>query len=487
MMSTQAIILTVAGVYLCVLLGIGFWAKGRATKASDFLVAGGKVGLLMSSCTIAAVQIGSGVVVGGASSGASLGLWPGMYYSMSCGIGCIIAGVFFAGRMRAANCQVPLDFFELRFGQHKSVRLLAWATNVPNLLGIFMVQLLACGGILAAFGIPFWVGVVACAGVILVYSSMGGMWSVIVGDLIQLCILAVGIPVGAIFALKAMTARTGITAGSVFGSPFIPHGMVGTFVYYVLPFLLSMAVSYDCFMRYQSSKDAKTAKWGCIFGGIITMFVGTMASAVGVAGHAMFPKVTDGLFAYTISQTCPPFVAALVITAVLAAAMSSGNCLLIGMGGCMSKDFYRSVLHPDKEIDELPKAKAIARWTVIIGSIIGVIMTFYMTNILGAIISSTYPYTAAMLVPLICAVYCKGATLKGIYATMWAGFVMGIILYMDSMPGPLNGFFQIDWGLFIVYIIDFLIVFIVSSLDKNGQKFPMVDILPPDKSIKDLA
>ena len=52
MMSTQAIILTVAGVYLCVLLGIGFWAKGRATKASDFLVAGGKVGLLMSSCRL---------------------------------------------------------------------------------------------------------------------------------------------------------------------------------------------------------------------------------------------------------------------------------------------------------------------------------------------------------------------------------------------------------------------------------------------------
>ena len=475
-MSSSNIILCCAGLYLLVLLGIGFWAKKKADKADDFLVASGQVGLIMCICTIAAVNIGSGVVVGGATSGMNLGLWPGMYYSMSCGVGCIVAGLFFASKMRNAGCVVPLDFFEKRFGPNRFARILATITNVPNLVGIYVAQLLACGSILAAFGIPFSWGVIACAAVIIIYSSMGGMLSVVVGDLVQLIILGIGVPLAAIFALKEMTAVTGITAGEVFGSPFIPD--LGDFIYYIVPFLLSLAVSYDCFMRYQSAKNAQVAKWGCVGGGILCMFIGTMASAVGVAGHALYPEVTDGIFAYTVAQTCPTFIAAIVVTAVLAAAMSSGNCLLIGTAGCVTKDFYRSVLHPDKELSELPKANLINRGTVIVAGILGILITFFMTNILDAIISSTYPYTGAMLVSLVCAVYYKGATMKGIYATMVLGFIGGCFLYVcamvPSIPAALG--LNLDWGLFSLYIFNFLVVFIVSSLDKKGEKFPMVEI-----------
>ena len=66
-MDPRLFIVIVAVVYLGALLGIGFWAQKRAAKASDFLVAGRKLGVVMCACTIAAVQIGAGVVVGGAT------------------------------------------------------------------------------------------------------------------------------------------------------------------------------------------------------------------------------------------------------------------------------------------------------------------------------------------------------------------------------------------------------------------------------------
>lgn len=474
-MSSSNVVLIFAGLYLFVLLGIGFWAKKKADKADDFLVASGQVGLIMCICTIAAVNIGSGVVVGGASSGAELGLWPGMYYSMSCGVGCIVAGLFFASKMRNAGCVVPLDYFEKRFGPNRFARILATVSNVPNLVGIYVAQLLACGSILSAFGIPFVWGVIACAVVIIIYSSMGGMLSVVVGDLVQLTILVIGVPLAAIYALKELKAVTGITAGEVFGSPFIPD--VGDFVYYIVPFLLAIAVSYDAFMRYQSAKNAWVAKWGCIGGGVVCMFIGTMASAVGVAGHALYPEVSDGIFAYTVTETCPTIIAAIVVTAVLAAAMSSGNCLLIGTAGCVTKDFYRSVLHPDKELSELPKANFINRATVVIVGVLGIIITFYMTNILDAIISSTYPYTGALLVPLVCAVYYKGATMKGVYATMTLGFIAGCFLYVCAMVPTVRDAIglNLDWGLFGLYVFNFIVMFVVSSLDRKGEKFPMVE------------
>lgn len=44
---------------------------------------------------------------------------------------------------------VPLDYFAKRYGDSKGIRFWAWISNVPSLLGIFIAQLLACGGILA--------------------------------------------------------------------------------------------------------------------------------------------------------------------------------------------------------------------------------------------------------------------------------------------------------------------------------------------------
>lgn len=472
-MDNKVIIIAICVVYFAVLLGIGFWSLKRTKKATDFLIAGKKLGLLMTSFTICAVQVGAGVVVGGATSGSQMGVWPGMYYAFGCGAGCILAGIFIAGKVRKIDGVVPLDYFETRFGHHRAVRAVAWFTNVPSMLGIFVAQLLACGSILAAFGMPFWFGVVVCAVVILIYSSMGGMWAVVVGDLVQVSIMLIGIPIAAIAALVTLS-HTGVPAlSTVFGTPFIPSGLFTKFIYLASPFLISISVSYDAFMRYNSSKDVKTAKWGCIIGGILTIVIGTLASAIGAAGHILFPDVTEGVFAHTVAATVPTAFAGIVIAAVLAAAMSSGNCLLVAMGASFSRDLYNKVFHPDKNLDELPYAKTIARWTVIIAAAFGIFFTFKMTNILDAIIMFNYPYAGAMTVPLLVAVLYRRATAKGCFAAMFVGGAIGIACFLAGMPGPLNGWVNPDMGLFIAYTVSLIVLMIVSEFDKT--KYPMVE------------
>ena len=72
----------IVGVYLLAMLGIGFYLSKRVRSASDFLVAGRKLGLVLTTATVAAVQIGAGVILGGAELGAEAGVWPGMWYGM---------------------------------------------------------------------------------------------------------------------------------------------------------------------------------------------------------------------------------------------------------------------------------------------------------------------------------------------------------------------------------------------------------------------
>lgn len=175
-MDSKMFIIGVVAVYFIVLLGVGFFTKDKNDETDDFLVAGRNVGLLVGAFSIAAVQIGAGVIVGGATDGSEFGVWPGMYYSLGCGLGCIVAGIFIAGRMRDIEGVVPMDYFEARFGKYQLVRGWAWLSNVPSMIGIFIAQLLACGSILSAFGLPFSGSVIICAVVILISTTMGGLW-----------------------------------------------------------------------------------------------------------------------------------------------------------------------------------------------------------------------------------------------------------------------------------------------------------------------
>ena len=84
------------------------------------------------------------------------------------------------------------------------------------------------------------------------------------------------------------------------------------------------------------------------------------AALVGAAGKRASPAVADGaVLTHVITTTLPPVLAGVVVSALLAAAMSTANALLISLAGCFSRDFYNKVLHPKAELDDLPRAVAL--------------------------------------------------------------------------------------------------------------------------------
>ena len=55
----------------------------------------------------------------------------------------MLAGLVAAQRLRTLGGIVPIDFFAARYGERRVVRLWAWLSNIPSLLGIFAAQLMA--------------------------------------------------------------------------------------------------------------------------------------------------------------------------------------------------------------------------------------------------------------------------------------------------------------------------------------------------------
>lgn len=370
-----------------------------------------------------------------------------------------------AGKLRQKDSFVPLDFYESRYGRNKWVRIWAWMSNVPSLLGIFIAQLLACGSILSGFGIPFSTGVIICASVIIIYSTIGGMWGIVITDVIQTSIILIGIPIITISSLLLLRSR-GIEIATIYSSPFIPPGTFLKFIYLVVPFLIAISVSYDAFMRYQSSKDAKTAQWGCILAGIAVIIIGILTSTVGAVGSILFPEVKEGVFSYMVVNSLNPILAGIVIAAILGAAMSSASGLLMAMGATFTRDLYNRFLHPEANLDDLPNSKLLSRIAIAVSALIGIILSFHITDILDAIIIFNYPYMGSLLVPLLAGVLWKGATPKGAVAAMFAGGIIGVGAFLAGIPGPLNNWVNPDLGLFYAYTVSLVVLILVSKIQR---------------------
>lgn len=465
-MNRTTVVLIVCCFYFLTLITAGLVVSARIKKTSDFLLAGRKLGLVLTTATLSAVQIGAGIILGGSADGAYLGVWPGMWYALGCGGGLILAGLFVAGRLRQESSFVPMDFYEIRYGSNRWIRIWAWASNVPSLLGIFIAQLIACGSLLSGFGIKFSTGVAVCSIVILIYVTIGGMWAVVITDIIQTSIIIFSIPIIAVASLFLLQTN-GFSISDVYDTPFIPPGTFTRFIYLVVPFLVAISVSYDAFIRYQSSKNAKTAKWGCIIAGIIVIIIGILTSTVGAVARLIFPELKEGVFSYMVIQTLDPVIAGIVIAAIMGAAMSSASGLLVALGATFSRDFYNRFMHPETNLDELPYSKIISRTAIAICALAGIWLSFKITSILDAIIIFNYPYMGSLLIPLLAGVLWKGSTRKGSVAAMFTGGITGTGAFLAGVPGPFQGWINPELGLLFAYSFSLVVLITVSKLEKR--------------------
>jgi SSS family solute:Na+ symporter len=455
----------VVGIYLAAMVAVGFYLRDRIRSATDFLVAGRKLGLALTTATLAAVQIGAGVILGGAELGAESGAWPGMWYGLGCGGGLVLAGLLVAPKLRGESAYVPLDYFARRYGESRVVRFWAWLSNIPSLLGIFVAQLMASGNVFTLFGLTYAQGVWASAAVTMLYTVVSGMWGAVVTDFVQVGIILVGVPA------VALAATSGASVPELLATPFVPEGMGSRAVFVILPFLLSISVSYDAFMRYQSAKSADVARWGCILAGILVVGVSFCVGLSGAAGRVLRPDLAAGtVLPHIIQESLSPLLAGIVLSAILAAAMSSGNALLISIAGCFTRDLYNKVIHPKAELDELRHAARISRVVIVVAVALGIGVALEAKGILYTMIIFNYPYMGSLLVPLLGGVLWKGATREGAFAAMLVGGAIGVVSFLAGIPSPLEGVMNVDLALFVAYAVSVVVLVLVSLATRKEAR-----------------
>jgi len=268
----EALDLAIIILYFLAMVSIGayIYRKRQASTNDGFFVANRSGSTLLIVGSLCATFIGSSVVIGMAGWGYSMGL-PGAWWLLVGAVGLFIMGLFLARRVRRFGLYTLPELVEKQFGREAG--LAASVLIVVAWIAIVAAQIIAAGNVLTLF-IPLELShlMAMSAFVFVLYTVLGGQYSVIRTDVAQFAILTVGLFITLGFVMYKIGGVGELTAS--LPSDFFSFPVSGNFGWYELLVLLVLTgstyvVGPDMYSRLFCARDEKVARSSAIGAGLV--------------------------------------------------------------------------------------------------------------------------------------------------------------------------------------------------------------------------
>ena len=180
--------------YMLMLLGIGVWTYARARTTEEFFVAGRRLKTWLATATIAATWIGGGITIGVAAkayAGKGIGLWA---TTLGLGSTLILVGLFYARPLRRMKLLTLADFFSERFGGRKGLSGVVGFVLALAFVFAITAQIVAGARLIqVVLGWDYKTAAIVSGLIVMIYTILGGLWSVSLTDFIQLILVFAGV------------------------------------------------------------------------------------------------------------------------------------------------------------------------------------------------------------------------------------------------------------------------------------------------------
>jgi solute:Na+ symporter, SSS family len=270
------VLITFVALYLALTVAIGLIAARRVHGSRDYLIAGRSLPLYINVATVFATWFGAETVLSVSATFAKDGLngVPGDPFGASLCL--VLAALMFARLFYRMNLLTIGDFYRRRYG--KLVEVMTSVAIVLSYLGWTSAQLTALGlviHLLSGGAVGLASAIMIGAGVVLVYTIFGGMWSVAITDLFQTVVIVIGLSLvawlvgdmaggaGKVIAQAAADGKLTMFPADMDAAAY--WAMAGAF----FAFAFGSIPQQDVFQRMTSAKDESTAVRGTIIGGIV--------------------------------------------------------------------------------------------------------------------------------------------------------------------------------------------------------------------------
>lgn len=481
--------------YLCIMLGIGFYFSNKSKKMSDYFLAGRKLGGWVTAMSAQASDMSGWLLMG--LPGAAYATGMGNYWiAIGLAIGTILNWAFVAKPLRrftevcGDSITIP-QYFQNRFKSNSPVVRMVCAIVIFIFFLVYTTSAFVSGGKL--FQVVFNIdsnndayskaAIIISALIIVTYTFFGGFNAVAWTDLIQGLLMVVTIvilPIALIantpdFSAELLENTPKIVAEGADASGFmsmfsgrsavsIISDLAWAFGYFGMPHIL---------VRFMAIKDTKEVKKSGTIAVVWVLISLTAAVLVGVLGRAYLDSqntVLDAasmelIFITTVKRLFPSFLGGIFLSAVLASIMSTADSQLLVTASAVVNDFYTIVVK--KETSE-KKLMWISRISVMVISVIACILALNPNDSIMGIVSNAWAGFGAAFGPaILLSLYWKRLTIKGTVAGIIGG-AGTVLIWEYVLPDSLaiTSLYSIVPGI----IISLILTVAVSLADKEPSK-----------------
>lgn len=412
---------------LVIAMGLHYYKK-RQTK-EEFWLAGRKLTLTDEILTTTATFNGSLNFLGLVGICYVVGI-SGIWYGAFLALGIALWGLLAAKRVRKKNIYSVNEIFDNPYSTHvrKTISFFYLLRNAMLLI----VELIGGGLLLMVLAnIPYSLGVVAVAGLIMIYTVLGGLWPVVRSDYVQLALMMFAYVTLSTAAIRIVDFTTlpavMLTLGNV--EPLALAGLVLT----CMPLAWTVSPLYD---RACAARDAKTATVGITVGGVLLLPLLIPSILLGIAARSAAINTSNPETAGVALalEYLPPYLTAILAVCILAAIISTSDSFLMSSGAIIGNEFSSS-----KNPTSAGQAIAATRIGMFTIGTLSMCIALFSTSVLSTFLLFMKVVVSALFIPTIIPLHMPGkSSPRAILAASWSGLVMAVIWTLCDTPLQLD-------------------------------------------------
>jgi len=452
-MNTEIIVFII---YLIFMLGIGvfFFLRSKDGGEKTYFLGGRQMGPWVSALSAGASDMSAWVLMGLPASIYAAGIGQA-WIAIGLAIGYAVSWTVQAPRLRrftivaGDSITIPQYLTNRFLSKSKALQLICAAIFLVAYTIYAASSIKACGTLFnTVIGMDATAAMYLAAVIIIGYTFLGGFSAVCWTDFFQGLLMLAALLVAPLFALALING--GQAAGSAASLPEgywnlfanwkdIVSGLGWGLGYFGMPHIIVR------FMSVRSDEDLrKSAKIGITWNVLIVFF----SVAAGCIGHLFLGDIADSstVFIQMVRAIFPALISGVLLSAILAAAMSTADSQLLASASAFASDVYKPVIRKNEATDK--EMLWAGRFVVLAIAVIAVLIASNPNSgtIMGLVENAWGVFGAAFGPAILLSLFWKRFTFEGAVAGIVVGAVVDIgwLAFLSS-----TGIYEIIPGFFI--------------------------------------
>ncbi|MFN3767279.1 MAG: sodium/proline symporter PutP [Ectopseudomonas guguanensis] len=431
-------------VYIAAMVLIGLIAYLRTKNLSDYILGGRSLGSFVTALSAGASDMSGWLLMGLPGAIFVAGISES-WIAIGLVIGAYLNWLFVAGRLRVqtehnGNALTLPDYFTNRFEDNSRILRIFSALVILVFFTIYCASGVVAGARLfeSTFGMSYETALWAGAAATIAYTFIGGFLAVSWTDTVQATLMIFALiltPIVVMIATggfdPAMVAIEAVDATNfdmLKGATFV--GVISLMAwglgYFGQPHILAR------FMAADSVKSIPAARRISMTWMILTLAGAVAVGFFGIAYFSAHPEVAgpvgenpERVFIELAKLLFNPWIAGILLSAILAAVMSTLSCQLLVCSSALTEDFYKAFLRKGASQTELVW---VGRAMVLLVALVAIALAANPENrVLGLVSYAWAGFGAAFGPVVILSLLWKGMTRNGALAGMLVGAATVIV------------------------------------------------------------